>query len=78
MISDSNTLRLYDVYRCYVNARTSYRALPHPSERPADAEQHLGTVTAAGKRDATRQIMHEREIERAFRNIEKKMDRNAH
>ena len=78
MTRDSNTLRLYDVYICYTRARTSYRALPHPSEWPACAEAHLGTVTAAGKRDATRQIMHEREIERAFRNIEKKMDRNAH
>ena len=54
-----NTLRLYDVYRCYVNARTGYRALPHPSERPADAEQHLGTVTATGKRDAIKQALAE-------------------
>ena len=52
-----NTLRLYDVYRCYVNARTGYRALPHPSERPACAEQHLGTVAATGKRDATTQVV---------------------
>ena len=59
MISDSNTLRLYDVYRCYVNARTSYRALPHPSERPACAEQLLGTVTATGKRDAVKQALAE-------------------
>ena len=45
----TTTLRLYDVYICTVNARVSYRALPHPSERPADAEAHLDTVTATGK-----------------------------
>jgi len=59
MTRDSNTLREYDVYLCYVNARVSYRALPHPSERPACAVAHLDTVTAAGKRDATRQAVAE-------------------
>jgi len=59
MISDSNTLRLYDVYICYTRARTSYRALPHPSEWPACAEAHLGTVTAAGKRNAIKQAIAE-------------------
>jgi len=55
----TNTLREYDVYQCYVNARASYRALPHPSERPACAELHLGTVTATGKRDAIKQALAE-------------------
>ena len=53
MARNSSPLRLYDVYRCYTRARVSYRALPHPSERPACAVAHLDTVTATGKRDAT-------------------------
>jgi len=55
----TTTLREYDVYRCYVNARISYRALPHPSERPVCAEAHLDTVTATGKRDAVKRALAE-------------------
>ena len=53
------TLHPYDVYICYTRARTSYRALPHPNEWPACAEAHLGTVTAAGKRDAVKRALAE-------------------
>ena len=59
MTSDSNILHPYDVYICIVNGRTSYRALPYPSERPACAEAHLDTVTATGKRDAIKQALAE-------------------
>ena len=44
-----STLRLYDVYQCYTRTRARYRALPHPSERPADAVRHLDTVTGTGR-----------------------------
>ena len=53
----TTTLHLYDVYRCYANGRVSYRALLHPSERPACAEALLDTVTATGKRDAVKQAL---------------------
>lgn len=57
----TTTLREYDVYRCCINDRVGYRALLHPSKWPSYAELHLDTVTAAGKCEAVKQVLAERD-----------------
>lgn len=59
---NTTTLRQYDVWQCYINGRTSYRALLHLSEQPTCAVRHLDTITATSKRDATTRVIVERRM----------------
>ena len=55
MAADKGDGMKYDIWRCWVNARISYRATPHRSDdklKPDNATAHLDTIEATGKRAA--------------------------